>query len=245
MNKKAQLALIILGSLLVLSFIKNSIAGSAIQTAVQAVTHVPVKISSTNLSLVTTSISLKGVKIFNPSSYPDKLMLDAPEVAIHFDLPSYFKHELRFKEVKLNMKELVVIRNKDGSINVNELKPKETAKKKETQGKSAPKIKIDKLYLSIGKVVYKDYSMGSTPVVQTFDINMQNKEYRNINDLTVLTSLIMSEALMRTTLSKLANLDVAGFKDTAESALGKGLSLAGDTADTLESNAKNILGMFK
>ena len=83
---------------------------------------------------------------------------------------------------------------------------------------------LDLLELKIGKVVYKDYSGGGKPVVQTFNINL-NERYKNITDPNALVSLIVFKALINTTLSNIVNLDF--YKGIAGNTLASAQKVAG------------------
>ncbi len=142
------------------------------------------------------------------------------------------------------------MKNKDGKLNIDTVKPSPEEKKEAQEkarpepGKPAPKLMIDKLTLSIGRVIYKDYSAGGEPQVQTFDVNIQNREFTNIDNPSTIVSLLMFEALTRTTLSSLANLDVNAFKEGGLSALSKGLGVVGEGTDVVENKAKELLNLF-
>lgn len=232
---------------------KNFLIQSALTSSISAATHVPVSIGSTDVSFLKSSIRLKDIKVKNPSGFKDPLMLHAPLVAIAFDPPAFFKGTAHFQEIALDLQEVVVVKNKDGKLNIDAVKPKEEdkAKQKKKDGEAkakgkSPKLKIDKLTLSIGRVVYKDYSSGAKePAVQTFDINIKNRLYTNIDNPSGIINLIMVEALTRTTLSRIAGLDVGVFKDGALGAVSGGLGVVGDGADALENTAKGIASLFK
>ncbi len=249
MNKIIRLVVIIALLFVGVLFIKNSLFGAVISGALSKAAHVPVEIGSTNIRFLSSAITLKNIKIHNPRSFPDKILLDAPLVSIVFDPPAFFKGQLHFQEVRLNLKEIVVEKNKSGQLNVDAMKPRkeETQKARETKtsSKGAPKLLIDNLYMTIGRVVYKDYSRGGEPLVQSFDINMQDKLYRNIDNPTSLMSLIMTETLTRTTLSHLANLDIGSFKEGASSILDNGFNALGDGSSGVEKKVKDILSLFK
>ena len=210
------------------SVIKNGLTQAVLSGALSKAAHVPVHIGSTHVGLASTTIDLKNIKVGNPRSFPEKLMVDAPEIYISFDLPGFFKGLAHFREVKLNLKEIVVIKNTNGDLNINALKPSKEQKK--TQSGEAPKLKIDKLSLTIGRVVFKDYSQGSPPKIQVFDINIQDRQYTHIENIPAVVSLVMFEALTRTSLSRLTDLDLGVFKAGA----GK-----------VEETAKGILNLFK
>ena len=250
MNKAVKTVVLIVVVLAVLSTVKNTIAQTILSSTLSNVAHVPVQIGSTHVGLLSAKIDIKKLRVYNPSGFPDKLMIDMPQIFIHFDPPALFKGQAHFKEVKLDLQEMTVVRNKEGKLNVDAVKPtskqKEEAKEKAkpAPGQKAPKLMIDKLSLSIGRVVYKDYSAGGEPKVQTFDIDIKDREYTNINDPSAVVSLLMFEALTRTTLSSLANLDVSAFKEGGIQALSKGLGIVGDGTEAVENKAKELLNLF-
>ncbi|HTL69692.1 MAG TPA: AsmA family protein [Candidatus Eisenbacteria bacterium] len=238
----------------VLTVLKNGIIQTAITASVSRAAHVPVRISNTDFSLLKSSIRLKGLKVMNPSGYADKLMIDAPLILIDMDPQALFRGQAHFEEVRLDLREVCVVKNKDGKLNIDAAKPTQQEKEKQKQaaapaeprkpGAKGPKLKIDKLYLSIGKVTYKDYSAGGAPAVQEFPIDIKDRVYTNIDNPSAIVSLIMFEALTRTTLSRLAGLDVGVFKDGALGAISGGLGLVSDGAEGLEKKAKGLLKLF-
>ena len=247
MNKIWKLVGVVFAVLVGLTILKNTLTGMILSGALSKAAHVPVSIGSTDVRFSSASISLKNVHILNPSSFPERLLLDAPEVSISFDPMALTKGQAHFREVKLNLKELVVIKNRDGKLNLDAMKPasSEGAGKPAGESGKMPKLLIDKLDLTIGRVSYKDYSGGGQPSVQTFNINMQNRTYTGIDNPTALVSLILFEALTRTTLSQIANLDPTIFKQGAMNVLNKGMGLVEGGTDSLKDSTKGILKLFK
>ncbi len=243
---------IVAAAFFVLILAKNLLMQTVLGASISGAAHVPVSIGGTDVSFMKSSITLKEIRVKNPSGFKDPLMLHAPLVSIDFDPPAFFKGVAHFQEVRLNLAEVVVVKNKEGKLNIDAVKPKESDKQKQVKAKEdkakgkSPKLKIDKLSLTIGRVVYKDYSSGANePAVQTFDINIKDRVYTNIENPSGIISLIMVEALTRTTLSRLAGLDVSIFKDGALGAMSGGLGVVGDGAETLEKTAKGIASLFQ
>ena len=228
------------------NFVKNNFVQVVVSGALSKAANVPVRVGITKVQLISTTVDLKNIQVLNPGSFPEKLMLDAPQIYISFDLPALFKGSVHFREVKLNIKELVVIKNAKGDLNINALKPKESGEveAKKSQ-KSAPKLKIDKLSLTIDRVVYKDYTQGTQPGIQVFDIKIQNRQYANVEDGQAVVSLIMFEALTRTSLSRLAGLELGVFKDGAGGLISTGLGFVKGEAGDLQNAAKGLLNLFK
>lgn len=250
MKKTVKILAIVIAVFFLLGALKNIIAKNMITGTLSAVSHVPVKADGVNLSFFAASIRVKGLKVYNPSGFPEKLMASIPEIFIDFEPNDLFKGRGHFKNVKLNLQELIVVRDKTGRLNVDAVKPTEQQKKdtkaksKPPAGRQAPKLLIDRLTLSIGKVTYKDYSSGGEPSVQHFDINIENRVYEHIDNPTAVVSLLMFEALTRTTLSRLVNLDLDSFKEGGIQALSKGLGLVNEGSDAVQNTTKQILNIF-
>ena len=248
MNKAVKSIILVVVVLFALGIAKNILAQVILTSAVSGAAHVPARIGSVNLSFLSASIRIKKFQLSNPAGFPEKLMLDIPQIFIDFKPTELLKGKAHFEEVKLELKELIVIKNKDGKTNVEAVKPSKQEKKEADQkaksagGGKATKLHIEKLSLSIGRVVYKDYSTGGEPTTEIFDINIKDREFRDINDPSQIVSLVMFEALTRTSLSRLANLDIDSFKEGGIEALSKGLGVVSDGTDAATDAASQLLG---
>lgn len=248
MNKAAKTVILVVVGLFVLGVAKNGLTQAILTSAISNAAHVPARIGGVNLSFLSASIRIKNLKLSNPAGFPEKIMLDVPQIFIDFNPGALLKGRAHFEEVKLDLKELTVIKNKDGKTNVEAVKPTKQEKKEADQkarsagGGKAAKLHIDKLSLSIGRVVYKDYSAGPKPVVEIFDVHIKDREYRNIDNPAQVVSLVMFEALTRTSLSRLANLDIDSFKKGGIQALSKGLGVVSDGTDATADVASQLLG---
>ena len=128
------------------------------------------------------------------------------------------------------MSVFLVMKNAKGELNLNSIKiVKEQKDKKEptpAEKAKAPDFQIDVLELKIGRVIYKDYSKGGSPVVQEFKLDLSEK-YTDINDPQKLVSLIVVKALRNTTISRLANFDLKGLEGTIGETLASAQKLVG------------------
>jgi hypothetical protein len=55
-------------------------------------------------------------------------------------------------------------------------------------------MQIDLFTLSIGKIVYKDYTIGTEPGVRVYDVN-RHKSYKNISTVQQLALLMLAEPM--------------------------------------------------
>lgn len=234
MKKQAKIVVGILVALIVISFAKDIIIKIAVEKGVQAVTGLPLKMKGFKIGIIRTLVDIKGLKLYNPKGYTDKVMLDMPEIYVDYHLLPIFKGKVHLQEMRIDLKEFVVVKNKNGEINLDSLKVVEDQKEKkarkkpkaEAKGKGkAPDIQIDLLELKIGKVLYKDYSRDGDPVVTEYDIGIDER-YENITNLSTLISLILVKSLVGTNIARLTKVDLKG--------------LQGSISDTLDSATKAV-----
>ncbi|MFC1807633.1 hypothetical protein ACFL0T_04620 [Candidatus Omnitrophota bacterium] len=236
---------IIVAIAVVLSVGKNVIVKSAIESGTKAVTGLTLKMRGLNIGIIKTLVGIKELKLHNPKGFVDKVMLNMPEIFVDYDLGAIIKGKVHLNEMRINLKEFMVVKNEKGELNLDSLKvvqAQKEGKKPETKEKAkgkgkVPEIQIDRLSLKIGKVIYKDYSRGGKPKVQEFDVNLDEK-YENITNPYSLVSLIVVKALMNTSIARLTNFDLGGLKGTVSDTLGSAQKIATESV----TKAKEAIG---
>jgi uncharacterized protein involved in outer membrane biogenesis len=211
---------------------KNILIKLAIEEGTKKVTGLELTIETIDVGLLAPKVDITDMRLLNPAGFPDKVMIDIPKFLVDFELASFFKKKAHFKTVELNLKELMVVRNKERKLNIDSLTAvgqkkqggkKPVEQKEAKQGEKAPQVTIDKLILKIGKVTYKDYSLGQTPFTKTFTIGI-NEVYRDVTDPNKLVMLIIVRALEGTGIAQLANFDLGALKADVSDTLQKGVS---------------------
>ena len=225
---------VVVAALVVLMVGKNVLAKTIVVGGVRAITGLKLSIDDLDVGLLDTTVRVNGLKLYNPAGFPEPVMIDLPELYVDYDPTALLKGAVHLEEVRLNLREFVVIRNAQGALNLDALKPVQqtkaatgepakTAPPKATNDQQGPRVRVDALELSVGKVIYKDYTGGGKPKVQEFLINIK-EHYKGINNPYALGSLIVSRALMQTAVARLANVDVAGMQAAAQSQLNQALN---------------------
>ncbi|MDP8233243.1 MAG: hypothetical protein P9M06_00345 [Candidatus Saelkia tenebricola] len=219
------LTLITLILIVCLFLFKNLVVNFAVSKGVKAFTGLKLSIKDMNVGIKETIIGIEEMKLYNPPNFKDRLMVEMPEIYINYDLPAILKGTIYFKEIRINLKEFVVIKNEDGELNLNSLKViKESQKKeklavkKETPDKN--NVQIDMLKLKIERVIYKDYSKGGEPEIEEYKVNI-DEEYENITDFKSLARLIVVKALIKTNIAKLIDFDLRAIEDLTTGVLNK------------------------
>jgi uncharacterized protein involved in outer membrane biogenesis len=248
--------IVLIALIVVVALTKNTIAKIGVEKGVEAVTGLKMKISSLNIGVINTLVGINDMKLYNPKGYEDPVMLDMEEIYVDYDLPAILKGTIHLPEMRLALKEFIVVKNEEGELNLNALKvvkeekardKQAPAKETKKQGK-APDIQIDKLRLKVGKVIYKDYSKGGSPAVKEFNINI-DEEFTGINDPNKLVSLIVVKALMSTPIASLTNFDLGGLESTVSETLAGAQEvtkqLVSTAGKTLSSTTKETQAVVK
>ena len=233
---------------------KNVIANLAVTGGVRAMTGLGLKIRHMDVGLMSTHLGVEGLRVLNPSGFSDPLMADLPEIYVDYDLGAFLKGIVHLKEVRLHLKELTVVKNQQGAVNLNAVQAVKASKEKtQVPRERAPaaarpaSLRIDALELNIGSVVYKDYSSGM-PQVRTFRVDIHER-FRNVNDPRLLAGLIITRALAKTTVSSLAHLDLRAVESDVTSLLRSSLSqvdgIGKEALGSAEEAVKGTAGALK
>jgi hypothetical protein len=246
---RVMIGIVILGVVLVLA--RNQIIKAGAGATIKSISGVDMKIGTLDIGLFRPAVLIKDLKLFNPAAFPEKLMMDMPELYVKYDLPSIMKGAIHLSELKVDLKEFVVVKTPEGAININSLKALQPPK---GEGKP-PQIQIDIMELNIGTVVYKEYKAGAAPRVTEFKINLHER-YENISDPNVLVGLIVSKALRNTTISGIsgtlknadklvggaAGLVIQSGTKVTKDALKAADTVVGTTTKTLANTLDKLIG---
>lgn len=188
--------------LLVLAMARDLILKVAIEQVASQVLGAKIEMRRFTLGIFTHKIRIQDIKIHNPPGFPAEVFCEVPEVLIDIDLPAATRHQLHFPLVVFNLEKMVVYRNKEKKLNVDQLKiVQEQLQKKKQPDEPEPQMlpfKVDEMRLNIGQVIFIDASKPGPPVTQAYDIGLKNKTIKNIDGIPKLVSLVLVEALKPT-----------------------------------------------
>ncbi len=172
-----------------IAIFKNLIIKSAVTTAASRITGAPVHMDGFSLNLLSSTIHISGFKMYNPRGFPEGILVSCPKIKVIYDRATLFKPKRHFLLVEIELKELALTKNKEGRLNVDSLKIVQ-------QSKPSPPtpMQIDHLNLSIGKIVYTDYSAGTKPSGRVYDVNRHNS-YKGIPTAQQLALLVLAEPM--------------------------------------------------
>ncbi len=228
---------------------KNVIAKVVVTSGVKTITGVNLQINSLDVGLLRSRVDIHGLKVQNPAGFTDPVLVDFPEVSVAYDLGSLLGGKIHLEELRVHLRELDVIKNAQGAVNVNSLQLVQAgrAPSHPVPGGASPSFRIDRLHLQIEKVVYKDYTQ-TPPQVRVFPINV-DEQFANVNNPYVLGGLILTRALARTTIMRLANINFGSLQtdiaNVTNGALGLAEHVGNQAVGTAEQTAKRASESLK
>ncbi len=203
MKKLKKIGFICLAVIVGLILFRNVLIKNAVTIGASQVMGAKVTLDSFKMGIFKQSVRIKGFKIYNPKGFPKEILIDIPEVSVDYSLPDLLGGKIHLPLLVVNLKEMSVVKNKEGLLNVNALKvaqkddeaPKEDKKeKKKSKKKSKPlKMQIDEMKLVVGQVVYKDFTKGD-PKIEVTDVGI-DKTFKNISSAQELASIVMVQAM--------------------------------------------------
>jgi hypothetical protein len=168
---------------------KNLIIKSIATRAASKSIGAPVNIDNLSLNIFTSTVDISGLKIYNPSGFPEDVLASCPKIKVIYDFGSFLKRKPHLLLVEVELKEMVVTTNKEGKLSVDSLKIAQ-----ESEGPPPEPVKIDLFNLSIGRIIRKDYTVGPTPRVRVHNIDRQ-KSYKGIPTARQLIFLVLAEPM--------------------------------------------------
>jgi len=212
MKKILIAAIILIIFLVIVSVIaRNSIVKTAIIKGLEAAAGVEVKIQDVDIGLFNSYATIKYLKVYNPAQFSDRLMADIPQIYLDYDLMGFLKNKVHLKKLKIEIKELSVVMNEKGKLNINSLAvllPKPS-------GAKPPEVKIDVLVLKIGKVVSKGYLPAIGGKTMELSLNL-DETFNDVTDPSKVAGEIFKKIISRINISDFANIDIAGANKSAE-----------------------------
>lgn len=186
-------------AIVILSVAKDFLIKSIIEMTAPEIIGSKIQMGSFSLGIFSQQIHIKNLKLYNPPNFPDEAFLNMPEIRVNVNVQELITGKMHFPLVVFNMEEMIVIKNKEGKLNVDSLKIVQeqmvASKGKSTQ---LPVFKIDILKLSIGKIIVKDFTHASPEVVEVYNVAIKDKTIRNIDGAPKLIASVMVEALKPT-----------------------------------------------
>jgi len=234
MKKKNKILLGIVIIIFVFAIAKDQVIKGVIGVAAKTVLGTDVSVGGLSLGIFRQRVVIKNLRVYNPQGFGKEVLLDIPKIDVSLDVQALARSKLHLKNVDVDLKQMLVEKNKEGKLNVDSLKIAEKDKSK-AKPKEAMPMQIDLLKLNIGQVVFKDYQ-PQKPFTQVYQVNVKNKEYKNITSAQSLASLIIVQAMAPTAIKGAAIYGASGLAGVAFLPLAAAVMFTGKDSDSAELN---------
>ena len=194
----------------------------------------PLRIGGFSLSLLRQKVRIKGILLGNPAGFPRGTLVDLSLVSVDLDSVALLKGLVHMPQVTIELKEVDLVKNKEGALNVDALKVLQEKEKapgaqKSKQGTKPAEMmpfRIDILNLSVERVVLKDYSAAQEPALNVYEINM-DKSYKNIHSPQQVVGIVLSEPMKAAGIKGAAIYGISALTGAAFLPVAAGVMLAG------------------
>lgn len=184
---------ITLAALVVFSFVRDLALKSVVTAVASRVIGAPVRMDGFSLGLMRQSVRITGLRVYNPPGFPREAFVDIPIVSVDMDSSALFQGKLHLERVEFTLKELVLVKNKEGKSNLDSLKVAGKQEKGDKKPAREMALQIDLLKLQMGRVVQKDFRV-KPPSVEAHEIGI-SKTYKDITSPQQLAALILMEPM--------------------------------------------------
>jgi uncharacterized protein involved in outer membrane biogenesis len=193
------LGLLIVGVVAVVAgiLLLDTIAREVLTSRMRAATGMEAKISAVHVGLLSPTVSIDGLKLYNTAAFGGSLCLDMPELQMEYDPAAVRSGMIHLSLVRLTLARIEVVKDKQGRSNFDAIEKQ--GKQSGSHGNSINRFKfsgIDTLNLSLGKLHVSDLRSGQEEEV---DFGIKNQIFHNVKseaDLTgVATLLAMRSSL--------------------------------------------------
>ena len=162
-------------------------------------TGLKAEIRKFHIGLRDASVTITGLKLYNPTNFGGTLLLEIPEIHLEIDRDAVkTKGELHITLLRFNLGEVDIVKNTAGQTNLMELGLTLPSKDDLAKSKDTDLIKkrtglkftgIDMLNVSVGKAKYID--LGDPKNNREQNIDLQNVPIPNVQSGADLTGLLL------------------------------------------------------
>lgn len=147
--------------LLALVLLRDVLLKTVVERGLEEETGLRAVIGELTTAIGSGALRVRGLKLYNPPEFGGKLMADVPELLVNLDVVRAADGKLRFRELKLNLAELNVVRNAAGRLNLDGVEKRIRERLHRRRKKRGEKFEfefagIERLQLNVGQVIYTD-----------------------------------------------------------------------------------------
>jgi len=171
------LVLVAVGIIVGLLLSKDAILKAAVEQQIRAQTGMDVKIGRLSLGLLSPVVTIENLTLHNTAEFGGTPFLDIRELHLEYDRDALAQRKLSIKLLRLNLEELTVVRNPNGTTNITALNAPAVSKSPKLAGDIEFKG-VEVLNLSLGKIQLIDLKEPRNNRIR--NVNLQNQVFHNV-----------------------------------------------------------------
>lgn len=181
-----------------------------------------VDVQNVSLSFSEQSLIVEGLKVFNPSGFPEQVMLDVPFIHANIDVDSLFKHRIYLPFLKINIEAVNIDYNSKQVSNIKTAFNIGSTRK----GRASWSYQIDYLALIVGWIKVTKIKKTEKPDVSIHYI-FDYRVYEDICDVKHLGDLLVVDAIKMAKIKDLTLMGVSSLSSSVISPIKKTGSFVG------------------
>lgn len=171
------LVLLVVGLVVGVLLSKDAMLKALIEQQIREQTGMDASIGKLSLGLLTPVVTIEDLKLRNTPAFGGTPFLDIRELHVEYDRDALAQRKLKITLLRLNLEELTVVRNGDGTTNISALKAQSSSGPTKLTGDIEFKG-VDVLNLSLGKIQLIDLKDPRNNRLR--NVNLQNQVFHNI-----------------------------------------------------------------
>ena len=158
----------------------DPIARAFLERRLHERTGMDVEIGKVSVGLLSPTLTIRDLKMFNTADFGGSPFLDLPELHVEYDLGALRDRRVHFRLVRLDLEELGLVQDKQGRNNFQVMMDHQDsgAARSSSSNSTSPKTSvafggIDTLNLTLGKVTMLRLDHSGEPKVKQFGLRNQ------------------------------------------------------------------------
>lgn len=207
-----------------------------IEKTLQGLTGCKVVSENINLNLYRSTVQIQDLLILNSPEFHERIMFDISSLDVDFNVVALLKKETHLNKVKIDIKEVVVVKKSNGSLNLNELTvlkaDKRGVRPAELATEEIPILSIEVLSLTIDKLVFIDYTLNPKGVRKEYVLNIEEK-IQNVDNTYLVVRLIVAQAIKKAAIANTLDINVERLTTPLKNIVGYSGNVIKGTVATL------------
>jgi len=216
----------------VVHFYGSNIIKFSLSYALKTITGIELETKTFNVGIIDPVIDITGLKLMNPKTYRDRVMMDMPRVYARYDLKALLKGKVHFYKMILDCKDFHVVKKAKGVFNTHVFRkfnrldkyiPWKTSDESVQEEKEPIKIAVDDLEIRLGIVYSKDYSKGDPPKEKKYKMHI-DASFIDLDDAYPVVENLISRTLKDRQIANITGVSMQGIEGSVSGAFSTATS---------------------